>query len=57
MNFHSLQHIFATNCIQIGFDVKTLSEILGHGNTSVTLNLYVHSSMRHKRECMEKLWK
>lgn len=55
MNFHSLRHIFATNCIEIGFDVKTLSEILGHGSTGITLNLYVHSSMNHKRECMEKL--
>lgn len=55
MNFHSLRHIFATNCIEIGFDVKTLSEILGHGSTGITLNLYVHSSMHRKRECMEKL--
>jgi len=55
MNFHSLRHIFATNCIEIGFDVKTLSEILGHGSTGITLNLYVHSSMEHKRNCMEKL--
>ncbi|MDE6834961.1 MAG: site-specific integrase [Ruminococcus sp.] len=55
MNFHSLRHIFATNCIEIGFDVKTLSEILGHVSTGITLNLYVHSSMHHKRECMEKL--
>lgn len=54
-NFHSLRHIFATNCIEIGFDAKTLSEILGHGSTAITLNLYVHSSMHHKRECMEKL--
>lgn len=54
-NFHSLRHIFATNCIEIGFDVKTLSEILGHGSTEITLNLYVHSSMYHKRECMKKL--
>lgn len=54
-NFHSLRHIFATNCIEIGFDVKTLSEILGHASTNITLNLYVHSSMHHKRECMEKL--
>ncbi|MDE5557628.1 MAG: site-specific integrase [Ruminococcus sp.] len=55
MNFHSLRHIFATNCIEIGFDVKTLSEILGHGSTGITLNLYVHSSMYRKRECMERL--
>ncbi|MDE5559015.1 MAG: site-specific integrase [Ruminococcus sp.] len=54
-NFHSLRHIFATNCIALGFDVKTLSEILGHGTVEITLNRYVHSSMSRKRECMELL--
>lgn len=55
INFHSLRHIFATSCIEIGFDVKTLSEILGHGSVEITLNRYVHSSMDRKRECMERL--
>lgn len=55
INFHSLRHIFATSCIEIGFDVKTLSEILGHGTVEITLNRYVHSSMDRKRECMELL--
>ncbi len=55
INFHSLRHIFATSCIEIGFDVKTLSEILGHGTVEITLNRYVHSSMDRKRECMDRL--
>ncbi|MCM1227987.1 MAG: site-specific integrase [Clostridium sp.] len=55
INFHALRHIFATSCIEIGFDVKTLSEILGHGTVEITLNRYVHSSMTRKRECMERL--
>lgn len=55
INFHSLRHMFATNCISLGFDVKTLSEILGHGTVELTLNRYVHSSINRKREYMEKL--
>lgn len=55
INFHALRHIFATSCIEIGFDAKTLSEILGHGTVQITLNRYVHSSMNRKRECMERL--
>ncbi len=55
INFHSLRHIFATSCIEIGFDVKTLSEILGHRTVEITLNRYVHSSINRKRECMEWL--
>lgn len=50
LNYHALRHTFATNCIQAGVDVKSLSEILGHSNVSVTLNTYVHSSMDMKRE-------
>lgn len=30
VTFHSLRHAFATNAISLGFDVKTLSEILAH---------------------------
>jgi integrase len=55
MNFHQTRHIFATNCLICGFDIKTLSEILGHSTIELTLNRYVHSSKERKRECMEKL--
>lgn len=52
INFHSLRHMFATSCIAVGIDVKTLSEILGHSSVEITLNRYVHSSIERKRECM-----
>lgn len=54
-NFHSLRHTFATRCIEAGFYVKTLSEILGHSSVKITLDKYVHSSMQLKRNNMEKL--
>lgn len=54
-NFHSLRHTFATRCVEAGFDVKTLSEILGHSSVKITLDKYVHSSMDLKRKNMEKL--
>ncbi len=55
INYHSLRHMFATNCIELGFDVKTLSEILGHATIETTLNRYVHSSMERKTACMNLL--
>lgn len=55
INFHALRHSFATRCIECGVDVKSLSEILGHSNVSVTLNTYVHSSMELKKIQIEKL--
>lgn len=54
-NYHALRHTFATRCIESGFDVKTLSEILGHSNVAITLNKYVHSSFELKIENMKKL--
>lgn len=53
VSFHKLRHQFATQCVALGFDVKTLSEILGHHSVEVTLNRYVHSSIERKRDCMK----
>lgn len=55
LNYHALRHTFATRCIEAGVDVKTLSEILGHSDVSVTLNTYVHSSLEMKHTQLEKL--
>ena len=54
-NYHALRHTFATRCIELGFDIKSLSEILGHASVNITLNRYVHPSMEMKRDNMEKL--
>lgn len=48
-NFHMLRHAFATRCVSMGLDVKSLSEILGHSNIQMTLNLYVHSTISQKK--------
>ena len=55
VKFHSLRHAFATNCIQNHFDIKTLSEILGHSTPNITLKIYLHSSLEQKRKCMDRL--
>lgn len=54
-NFHALRHTFATRALEIGFDVKTLSDILGHSNPNITLKRYAHSLDTHKRKAMDKL--
>lgn len=53
VKYHTLRHTFATNCVALGFDIKTLSEILGHSNVSITLNKYVHPTMQQKRSQMD----
>lgn len=54
INFHALRHTFATRALELGFDIKTLSEILGHSSVTITLNLYVHTLPEHKQKEMEK---
>lgn len=48
-NYHKLRHTFATNCAEKGFDVKTLSVILGHSTVNLTLNRYVHPDFVYQR--------
>lgn len=55
--FHSLRHTFATRALECGMDVKTLSEILGHKNPTITLNRYAHSLMEHKADMMNRIGK
>ena len=55
INFHALRHTFATRCIEAGMDDKSLCEILGHSNVSITLNTYVHSSTELKKAHMTRL--
>ncbi|GHU76131.1 site-specific integrase [Clostridia bacterium] len=54
-NFHATRHTFATRALENGFDVKTLSEILGHSSAIVTLKKYAHVLDEHKRNRMEAL--
>ena len=54
-NFHALRHTFATRCVELGFDIKSLSEILGHASVNITLNRYVHPSMELKQKNMNML--
>lgn len=54
-NYHALRHTFATRCVELGFDVKSLSELLGHATVSMTMDRYVHPSLEHKRANMQLL--
>ncbi len=55
MNFHTLRHTFATNCVNGGMDIKSLSEILGHSDVKITLDCYTHPTLETKRRYMDSL--
>ena len=57
LKYHGLRHSFATRCIEVGCDYKTVSVLLGHSNISTTLNLYVHPNMEQKKRCIDKVSK
>lgn len=56
IKFHEIRHTFAVRAIEIPeFDIKSLSEILGHKNVSFTLNVYGSGNMQQKINCMNLL--
>lgn len=53
-HFHTLRHTFAAICMEKGFDIETLRCLLGHSSSRITLDCYAHSTMKHRKEIMEK---
>lgn len=50
---HTLRHTFVTNLIANGVPLPTVSKIVGHSNTTTTVNLYSHSIMEAEQQAME----
>ena len=55
LGFHSLRHTFATRALESGMDFKTLSELMGHANVSITIDRYAHCQMELKRKSINRL--
>lgn len=56
VKFHELLYIIAIRAIEISdFDIKSLSEILGHKNVSFTLNVHGRANLQQKIKCMNLL--
>ena len=55
VRFHDLRHVFATNALEHGMDVKTLSTIIGHIYSATTLNIYAHVTDDMQRQAAAKI--
>lgn len=53
LRFHDLRHTFASLLIKEGFDVSTVSQILGHSSDRLTRRIYIHIYPEHARKVIE----
>jgi len=53
LTLHGLRHSYATAAIEAGADVKSVSDNLGHSNTSITLDVYASATRDGKRRATE----
>jgi integrase len=54
IRFHDLRHSAATLLLSMGVELKVIQEILGHGDISITGNIYSHVSLAMQRVAMSK---
>ena len=53
--FHDLRHTYATRLFELGEKAKTVQELLGHSNVSITLDIYTHVLEDMKLNAVSKL--
>ena len=55
ISFHGLRHTTATLQIAAGTDVRTVSSIMGHRETSPTMNIYAHNLKTAEQESVNRV--
>jgi integrase len=55
IRFHSLRHTFATRCLERGVDIASLSQILGHHSTKLTLDTYADSLLENRQAAIRSI--
>lgn len=52
IHFHALRHTFATRCLENRVDIASLSKLLGHQSTKMTLDTYTDSVFEKRQEAI-----
>jgi integrase len=53
--FHNLRHTYATKLFEADVPLKTVQELLGHSDITMTANIYTHVMPEKKVDAVEKL--
>lgn len=57
IHFHQLRHTFATRCLEAKGDVSSISTLLGHASTQMTLDIYANTLLEQRIKVIEKMEK
>ncbi|MGG5314889.1 tyrosine-type recombinase/integrase [Enterococcus sp. AZ072] len=56
-NFHQLRHTFATRCLESQGDIVSVSALMGHSSTQMTLDTYAASMMEQRIQVVKQMEK
>ncbi|MGG5317957.1 hypothetical protein IGI49_002696 [Enterococcus sp. AZ071] len=57
VHFHQLRHTFATRCIEMKGDISSISALLGHSSTQLTLDTYVDALLEQRVKVISQMEK
>lgn len=55
LRIHDLRHTFITLLLEKGFDIASVSKLVGHKSIKITLNIYHHLHQEHARTIIDGL--
>ncbi|MBU5359591.1 site-specific integrase [Enterococcus raffinosus] len=55
IHFHQLRHTFATRCLEVKKDIPSVSALLGHASTQMTLDTYVDAMLDQRFSVIYKM--
>lgn len=55
IHFHQLRHTFATRCLESKGDISSVSALLGHASTQMTLDTYVNALLEQRYQVIARM--
>ena len=55
VHFHQLRHTFATRCLESTSDIVSVSALLGHSSTQMTLDIYADSLLEQRIKAIKRM--